>query len=171
VNHGHGHTLYAEQLTVPLIFKLPGRHGASTRSGNPVSLIDIAPTLVSIAGARTTDEFEGRNLLTPDGDLLDTRERILFAEAVLYPPEQKAAIHGSDKLIAQRWPPSPSATVGFDLTSDRAERSPEIVEGPSSRYWSLFEALASRETPEASGERVEVDPILTQQLEALGYAQ
>jgi len=41
------------------------------------------------------------------------------------------------------------------------------VEGPSSRFWSLFEALVARETPEASGEGVEVDPLLQEQWKAV----
>ena len=171
VNHGHGHTLFTEQIVVPLIFKLPGARGAGLRSTTPVSLIDIAPTLLTIVGAPKPDGFRGRSLLRPDGQLVDNGPRILFAESLLFPPEQKTSIQGSEKVIAQRWPPALDRAIAFDLAKDRMETDPMPVQEPPSRFWSLFEALLKRESRETSGAGVEVDPILREQLKAVGYIE
>jgi arylsulfatase A-like enzyme len=47
---GAGTTLYDEQLRVPLVLKLPRGERAGTRVGWQVRQIDVAPTLVELAG-------------------------------------------------------------------------------------------------------------------------
>ena len=64
---GHGDTLYAEQLHVPLMFKFPGNERSQLSVEEPVSLLDVAPTLVQVAElepdlAGTT--FVGRSLIS-----------------------------------------------------------------------------------------------------------
>jgi arylsulfatase A-like enzyme len=55
----HGGTLRRDVLAVPLLVSGPGV-SAGTRS-TPVSLVDVAPTLVALAGARDAD-FDGSSL-------------------------------------------------------------------------------------------------------------
>jgi arylsulfatase A-like enzyme len=50
--------LYDEALRVPLIVRLPGSH-AATRSNEPVTLVDVAPTISDIAGATPTRLVDG----------------------------------------------------------------------------------------------------------------
>jgi len=45
---GHGHTLFPELIEVPLILRAPGL--ASGRVATPVRLLDVAPTLLGLAG-------------------------------------------------------------------------------------------------------------------------
>lgn len=59
---GHGWTLYDEILHVPLIFRLPGRARAGTVIDGPVELLDIAPTILEIAGISAPSSFQGRSL-------------------------------------------------------------------------------------------------------------
>ncbi len=47
---GHRVTLYEEMLRVPLVFWLPGRVRAQ-RIDKPVGLVDVAPTILELAGA------------------------------------------------------------------------------------------------------------------------
>ena len=47
---GHGDTLYVEQLHVPLFLKLSENQRGSVVIPEPVSLVDLAPTLVQAAG-------------------------------------------------------------------------------------------------------------------------
>lgn len=56
----HGHSLYDELLRVPLIVKAPGMPAGRVRG--PVSLIDVAPTLLELTGAGTSPA-DGRSLL------------------------------------------------------------------------------------------------------------
>ena len=49
---GHGVQLYEEQVRVPLLLRWPGRLPAGRVVEGAVSLIDLAPTLLELAGAR-----------------------------------------------------------------------------------------------------------------------
>lgn len=59
---GHGHSAYPELLRIPMIL-----HGApfppGTRVERLVRGIDVAPTLVELAGAELPESFEGRSLV------------------------------------------------------------------------------------------------------------
>jgi hypothetical protein len=62
-DHGgvfHGGTLYEEQLRVPLIVVAPGL--APRRIAAPVSLADVAPTVLAMVGAPALDDAEGLDL-------------------------------------------------------------------------------------------------------------
>jgi len=53
LDHGglvHGHTLFEELVRVPLLLKLPGNRHAGTSASDPVSVMDIAPTILRQAG-------------------------------------------------------------------------------------------------------------------------
>ena len=63
---GHYKTLYDEVLRVPLIIRYPGHVAAGRRVDGQVRLMDIAPTLVALAGLRspkTHDETAARSLV------------------------------------------------------------------------------------------------------------
>ena len=70
---GHGRQMYEEVLHVPLILVPPAATtatGAAVRVGLPVSTLDIAPTLLALAGAATPAGMQGHSLLpllTVDG--------------------------------------------------------------------------------------------------------
>jgi arylsulfatase A-like enzyme len=52
-DHGfyiHGHSLYLDQIHVPLIVRWPGRVPAGVRIVDPVSTIDVAATILAFAG-------------------------------------------------------------------------------------------------------------------------
>jgi arylsulfatase A-like enzyme len=59
----HGHTLYDELLHVPLIVQAPGL--TPKRVADPVSLLDIAPTILDLLGVApdTNQHFDGTSLL------------------------------------------------------------------------------------------------------------
>jgi arylsulfatase A-like enzyme len=67
-DHGglrHGTTLYDELMRVPLVIATPnpaGRPAHRRRISTPVSLVDLAPTLVDLLGLSTPLEFDGRSL-------------------------------------------------------------------------------------------------------------
>ncbi len=83
---GHGGDLYEETVRVPLLLRLPGLRFAGQRVEGPVSLADLAPTLLEAAGLEAGSE---RSLL----------RRLLGA------PETGAAVlaevrHGADAVEA-----------------------------------------------------------------------
>ncbi|HUD72883.1 MAG TPA: sulfatase [Dongiaceae bacterium] len=67
---GHGRQMYEEVLHVPLILAPPARAGAAVKIAEPVSSLDIAPTLLALAGATPPPGMQGHSLLPllqPDG--------------------------------------------------------------------------------------------------------
>jgi arylsulfatase A-like enzyme len=70
---------YAEVLEVPLMIRLPGGRLGGTRVEDPVSLIDVLPTLMELLGEPLESPVDGVSLVPAmRGDDLD--ERLLFAE-------------------------------------------------------------------------------------------
>jgi arylsulfatase A-like enzyme len=63
---GHGRTLYDEVLRVPLIVRVPGL--APRREKQPVSLADVAPTLLSLCGLPGLPAASGRVILPATGE-------------------------------------------------------------------------------------------------------
>jgi len=59
---GHGSTLYEEQIHVPLVIVPPRGHPSGFRYDPVVELIDVAPTVLGLAGLPPTPESKGRNL-------------------------------------------------------------------------------------------------------------
>jgi arylsulfatase A-like enzyme len=80
--YGHGRKLYNSCLHVPLIVKLPGYKGRNTEVNRNVSLLDIAPTILSLLDYPVPEEMDGKNLFDSED-----RERVLYFEAY------KGAIH------------------------------------------------------------------------------
>ena len=66
---GHGKSLHEEVLRVPLILRgandrlTPGR-----RVERPVSLVDLAPTLLNLAHLPVPEGLDGRNILAPEAE-------------------------------------------------------------------------------------------------------
>jgi len=111
---GHGRSVFEEQLHVPLVLahaSLP-----ALRVADPVSLVDVAPTLLEMLGGERESLGSGRSLLGPHDP-----GRALVAESIRYGLEWRAARRGAHKLVElaggeQRW--------FFDLARDPAERRP-----------------------------------------------
>lgn len=77
----HGHLPYEEELRVPLVFRLPDRPGRPAgRRSTPVGLIDVAPTLLDLAGVTAgPPPMRGRSL-RPVIDGSEDPERPVFAQ-------------------------------------------------------------------------------------------
>jgi arylsulfatase A-like enzyme len=54
--------LHPELIRVPLLLRDPGGRGAGAESGYYANTIDLAPTLLSMAGAQPSSRFEGADL-------------------------------------------------------------------------------------------------------------
>jgi len=78
-DHGedeHGLFLYREAIQVPLLVKLPESRRAGEAISAPVSLVDLLPTVLSVAGVTTPAHFDGHDLLTTA-----TPDRIIYSES------------------------------------------------------------------------------------------
>jgi arylsulfatase A-like enzyme/Tfp pilus assembly protein PilF len=59
----HGVFLYDSTIHVPLLVKLPSGRGAGQRVDSRVSLVDLAPTMMELAGLSPPPEIQGQSLL------------------------------------------------------------------------------------------------------------
>jgi len=93
----HGQTLYDELLRVPLVIYVPGRPARTIE--DPVMLVDIAPTLLDLAGVKPPPSFVGRSLAPLlAGDPLPARS--IHAELLRAPEwdhEWKMAVDGEGR--------------------------------------------------------------------------
>ncbi len=100
----HGHTLYEELLRVPAVLSVPpklrGRLG--TRAGaRPARLLDLAPTLLDLAGLPPLAGARGASLLAArTGECMDIEPWL--AEATLYGDQLRSVRAGNWKLIRRR---------------------------------------------------------------------
>ena len=58
----HATNLYDEQIHVPLLVRWPGEVPAGRRIATPVGLVDVAPTVLALAGIESTAPRDGRSL-------------------------------------------------------------------------------------------------------------
>jgi tetratricopeptide (TPR) repeat protein len=162
-DHGedeHGVLVYEETIHVPLLLRFPGVAAPGRVEAEPVSLIDIFPTLLAAAGAA---EERGRpNLLAP-------RPRALYFESLYgnlhfgWAP-LRGVREGAMKLIF-----APRAEL-FDLDADPGERhdlSQERKEEARTLYARL-QKLGLEQRP-GSGGAAALSPGDAEKLASLGY--
>lgn len=119
----HGHNLYNENVRVPLVIDAPGAE-PSRPDGGTVSLIDVAPTVLNIAGLKVPREMRGHDQtaviygtakLPPDRKLFLESHFTGYGVSLDY---MAAVIDGTDKLIENRG----SRTFElYDLAADPGE--------------------------------------------------
>lgn len=114
---GHGKSLFAEQIRVPLLIAGGGRFKKGTRRTDLVSLIDIAPTLLELAGAAPPEGLQGISLLREDRP----EERVLFGESIRFGNEMRTALDGRSKVIRYY---QGDGVHYYDIEKDPHERIP-----------------------------------------------
>lgn len=161
----HGIFLYGESVHVPLIVRLPQGRLGGKRIGGPVAQVDIAATLLDLAGLRA-DGLDGVSLRrVMDG--AKTPEKPVYAET-LYPryhfgwSELYSVTDGRYRFIR-----APRREL-YDLAVDRAETR-NIAETKAAAVQAMDAWLARTvdTTKLAAPEAVPADQI--EKLQALGY--
>jgi hypothetical protein len=116
----HGNSMYQELLHIPLIVKLPDGARAGTRIDTAVSIIDVAPTVVGLAGLEAPAGWKGVDLMQP------SKRRILLMESVYSGADQFAAVRWPHKLI---WRPA-ERHVGFAVRKKAAVKLYDLAKDP-----------------------------------------
>ena len=109
-NYGHTFQLYEENVHVPLLIAAPGLMHAQIRAPQVVSLIDIAPAILDLAGLPVPPEYQGRSLLDPS-----PRVALFFAD---YSLGLAGYRDGPRKVIREL---RSGRTMQFDLGTDPRE--------------------------------------------------
>jgi arylsulfatase A-like enzyme len=179
---GHGETLYDEAILVPLVVRFPRGVARGRVVAEQVRLMDVAPTVLELAGVAQPDGFgtpagteHGATSLAravaPD-DPADVPALVAFATTTMGKTTRSGMRRPDAKLVVQS--PGPPRPEVYDLKRDPHERTnlargaaaPELVRGLEEQLaawqsaWHGHESLASA---------LEIPPDQAARLRALGY--
>lgn len=136
----HGRDYYEEFIKIPLILKYPGKSRTGIKS-NPVSLIDVMPTVLDYYGMDIPPFVQGHSLLEPRNK--KDRE-YLVSEAVSENKfERKMIRSGALKYIVTMQGPFKTGRVNWDNISER--RLFDLKNDPLEKK-NLFKDLKFRQT-------------------------
>jgi len=182
-DHGsteHGHSLYNELLHVPLI--IVGSSIDAQRIAEPVSLIDIMPTLLDLAGIPSA-HLDLKGVSVKPGSEALSADRPLYASGTLYGPESYCLMQADRKLIYRssddrgKWTlKGPYPDMGyqlFNLAQDPGEQQdlaatkevPPVLDRQLADYILSSPKIIPPQTVHVAGKE------MRRQLESLGYVQ
>ncbi len=121
-NKGHRHTLYQELIHVPLIFWYPSRI-APRKVKAVVRLIDVAPTILEVAGLPGLGAGHGRSLrpLLHGGEEASPRAALAELSSAPRSPDLTALRLGDEKVIIND---GDGSGEYYDLAQDPEEKMP-----------------------------------------------
>lgn len=171
-HYGHGVALFEESVRVPLILRLPGRRHAGRVVDDPVSGIDVFPTILDVVGVASPPGLQGRSLMPlVEGGDGGVGVRTVVSSLGRFPSQAADSITLGDwKYVEPR-----HGTEGhllFQLSADpleqrnAIERRPEAAERLAA---ALAERLAESRARRAEPGSAELSPEEVEQLRALGY--
>ncbi len=187
----HAHAIWQQQLHVPLIFRIPDFDSKEPCIETPVSLVDVAPTLLELTSIRIPSQFRGRSLVPMmRGEEDDEAEPVLqFSENHGY--ALRASVRGRRyKLIhnyglteekedfLELYPKYAENLVPYgefelyDLLEDPREKHNLATERPDVLQEMLAELQQRLERAKAEAKPPRIaalDPAVEEQLRALGY--
>lgn len=193
---GHSLFLSEAELRVPLLIKLPGGRHGGTRVAGPVSLTEIAPTLLDAARLDAPSSFSGHSLISPSPGHPRATPRAVFAHSThtgasaVRTLERKyisAALPGAEDVLRNILRPVDGASIeaaeallaeqAYDLKRDPAETSArQAASDPAFetlRRGLLKHVATCLKRREELGpeEDLVLDQEIWEQLRALGYVQ
>lgn len=166
----HGVFLYDETIHVPLVLKLPHERMAGRRFDPTVSLVDVAPTLLEIAGAAVPPAMQGQSLMRMVASS-SPQERPAFSET-----DYPRRAFGWSPLAS--WRAASYLFVGAprrELYNEKSDpgASRNVAEGNRSladRLASQLDDFRRRFGGERSiASEPPIDPKIVEKLTALGY--
>jgi arylsulfatase A-like enzyme len=170
----HGTTLYDEQVHVPLVVRMPGGEASGTTITDWVRHVDLAPTILHVAGGPAPEGMQG-------GNMFSAGRRPVFAEedhegnrlvSVRVPGE---AGQSDYKLILANEgnPRGLPGTELFDVARDPAERRnlARREQGPLARTRAALErSLRSSAEGAVEAQSHALDESAIEHLRSIGYA-
>jgi arylsulfatase A-like enzyme len=168
---GHGCPLppYEELTRVPLLVRLPGSTRRGTRIDAPVSTIDLAPTLLTLAGVTVPNTMQGGVL--PGLGLPAQADRPVYVHC----QDWLSVREGDLKFIVSR---AAQKRMLFNTADDPMELVDLVHEQSPARnrllqlekqYWAHIREGQQAHTARGTGDAV--DPATAERLRALGYAE
>lgn len=163
---GHIHFLYDIYMKVPLIIYNPHTAKRGISISSPVTLLDVAPTIMATMGLKRLSHFQGRNLL-----LLGEEKRFAVYQET-YMPE---AVRDRFALLQFPWhlifTPEEKTYELFDLKTDPDEKGNIFSGEPLSQEVAKLKKELDSFAREALKEKeeIKIDKKTEEMLRALGY--
>ena len=167
----HGHDMWQELLHIPLVFW--GPDVVPGREAGPVSLVDLAPTILDWLGMEPLPSTDGISLWPNLSSGIPIPERTLYAQHVFNGPSRSAIL---------RWPLKVVVDAEFrpirviDLDADPDENSPdELTDWPTpittlaQQFLKLTRGVNAGQKPQ--NEELELDEETLERLRSLGYVR
>ena len=167
----HSYFIYQSTLRVPLMIHWPSsRKTFPARVAEPVSLIDVAPTILQFLGAPRPDQFQGRSLM----GLLSPRKaaapREIYSESVYAQRHYGCSPLRSIRVGHYKYIEAPKREF-YDLARDPGEGQNlySRQESLALSYRDRLLKLRSRYHPTHQVQSQAIDPALVERLASLGY--
>ena len=168
---GHARNLYNITVRIPLFIRTPDRK-YTTRSKEVASLVDVAPTLLAMAGGNAPPSWQGQALIDQKGRVSPMKERYVLAQLHngIAPPlnaligsEWKLVVN--DKTNAQElYNLIHDPAEMNNLTTSQSEKTKQLNESIQKLVLSLTPAPKTGETKPLQKDKEEM-------LRSLGYIQ
>jgi tetratricopeptide (TPR) repeat protein len=167
----HGFFIYNATMHVPLIVRLPGKSAVQTVA-DPVSLVDLMPTILAAVGVESPPQVQGQSLLSELRGEIAERDRTPYEETFL--PRihfNWSELRGAEN-VKYHFIEAPRPEL-YDLAKDPGEvhnllpEKKAVAEEMRAKLIGLIrEYSAGKELAEKTG----LDPALMERLKSLGYA-
>jgi arylsulfatase A-like enzyme len=146
--HHHGLDSYEEFVRIPMLVRGPGVKPG--RFEMPVSLVDVAPTVVSAAGLQSPRSFQGhdlRQLQRGHERRLPVMSQMLITSVDGRPYRQQTLVVDGD--VRHMWDRVTHRSWTFDIGDDPAQRHPKDGEAATvvKRWLDVFEAREADARP------------------------
>jgi len=125
--YGHGKSAYEKLVRIPFFMTLPGAEAEVVRT--PISLIDVAPTFLTVAGLGPALTMQGRSFVTPAGEVVRDEDRLVYIGSYSFrlegkkPERRDAVVFWPHKLILFHIKPGRPGEY-YDLAADPDEKNP-----------------------------------------------
>jgi arylsulfatase A-like enzyme len=175
-NEEHGKSAYEEVLRVPFIISAPGRLPAGSRVTDFLGLIDVAPTLLTLAGIEPPKDIQGRSFAGIFTRPEERRpDRKLFAQAITDAFALEMVRDQRYKLVRHLHGPRAGQVEMYDLHEDPLERT-DIAARSAPRVQTFaqdldaFNRLLAGANTRFDAQQVQrLDPQTERALRSLGY--
>lgn len=135
-------TLYDDGLRVPLIASWPGHIAPGTRTAAMVSLVDVLPTLIEVAGGKVPEGLDGRSFLPVLTGRTNAFRPQIFAT---HSGDGNMNVYPSRTIRTDRWKYIRNLHPEFKFTTHVTE-----VAGEDGNYWNSWVNKAKSDTKAAS---------------------
>jgi arylsulfatase A-like enzyme/Flp pilus assembly protein TadD len=156
----HGMLVFEPALRVPLIVRAPGV--AAAERADPATLIDVAPTILTMAG-QTVGDLPGRNLLAASDADAESYAESDYPTVAAWTP-LKALVRDRWKVVVADRPALYDMTADPDEQRDLAAERQDLAAAMAARIEEIRKA-ATNAAPSTSA----ISPDTAARLRSLGY--